>query len=84
MAAGARRLPAPRAAWHEAALRRALRRAGRFIVAAEVVADDLADAGAAPDAITVIPMGSDHLPPPDFEASGRPVWSAWASTGPSC
>ncbi len=56
-------------AWHEAALRRALRRSGRFVVPAEVVADDLADAGAARDRITVIPMGSDHLPPPDFEAS---------------
>ena len=56
-------------AWHEAALRRALRRSGRFVVPADVVADDLADAGAARDRITVIPMGSDHLPPPDFEAS---------------
>jgi alpha-1,3-rhamnosyl/mannosyltransferase len=56
-------------AWHEAALRRALRRSGRFVVPADVVADDLADAGAAPETITVIPMGSDHLPPPDFEAS---------------
>ncbi len=56
-------------AWHEAALRRALRRSGRFVVPADVVADDLAEAGAARDTITVIPMGSDHLPPPDFEAS---------------
>jgi glycosyltransferase involved in cell wall biosynthesis len=56
-------------AWHEAALRRALRRADRFIVPAGVVADDLREAGASPEAITVIPMGSDHLPPPDLEAA---------------
>ncbi|MGH9081285.1 MAG: glycosyltransferase family 4 protein [Acidimicrobiales bacterium] len=61
--------PARGRAWHEAALRRALRRADRFIVPAGVVADDLAEAGAGRDAITVIPMGSDHLPPPDLEAA---------------
>ncbi len=57
-------------AWHEAALRRALDRADRFIVPADVVAEDLAGAGARRDAITVIPMGSDHLPPP---TSPRPA-----------
>jgi len=51
--------------WHEAALRRALTRADRFIVPAEVVAHDLIDAGALPEAISIVPMGSDHLPPPD-------------------
>ncbi len=56
-------------AWHEAALRRALKRADRFIVPADVVADDLAQAGARRDAITVIPMGSDHLPAPDLAAA---------------
>jgi glycosyltransferase involved in cell wall biosynthesis len=55
--------------WHEAALRRALKRADRFIVPADVVADDLRQAGASPDIISVIPMGSDHLPPPDLEAA---------------
>ncbi len=55
--------------WHEAALRRALRRADRFVVPAEVVADDLHGAGAPSEAITVIPMGSDHLPPPDLAAA---------------
>jgi glycosyltransferase involved in cell wall biosynthesis len=55
--------------WHEAALRRALRRSTRFIVPADVVAADLVDAGATPDAVQVIPMGSDHLPPPDLEAA---------------
>jgi glycosyltransferase involved in cell wall biosynthesis len=54
--------------WHEAALGRALRRAERFVVPAEVVANDLREAGAPEEAIAVIPMGSDHLPPPDFEA----------------
>lgn len=58
-------------AWHEAALRRALVRADHFIVPAEVVADDLATAGADREAITVIPMGSDHLPPPDLAAATR-------------
>jgi len=57
-------------AWHEAALRRALRRADRFIVPAQAVADDLQLAGARRDAITIIPMGSDHLPPPDLDAAG--------------
>ncbi|HEY4948020.1 MAG TPA: glycosyltransferase [Acidimicrobiales bacterium] len=55
--------------WHEAALRRALARAHGFIVPADVVAEDLCHAGARRDAITVIPMGSDHLPPPDRAAA---------------
>jgi alpha-1,3-rhamnosyl/mannosyltransferase len=55
--------------WHEAALVRALRRADHFVVPADVVADDLVGAGAPPDSITVIPMGSDHLPPPDADAA---------------
>ncbi len=55
--------------WHEAALVRALRRADHFIVPADVVADDLVGAGATSDSITVIPMGSDHLPPPDAVAA---------------
>jgi glycosyltransferase involved in cell wall biosynthesis len=61
--------PARGRAWHEKALRRALRRADRFIVPADVVADDLREAGASGDVITVVPMGCDHLPPPDFEAA---------------
>jgi alpha-1,3-rhamnosyl/mannosyltransferase len=67
-----RRLPEaypPRGkAWHEAALHRALRRADRFIVTSDPVATDLQRAGADPATITVIPMGCDHLPPPDLEA----------------
>lgn len=55
--------------WHEHALRRAVRRADRFIVPADVVADDLVEAGADPDSIAVVPLGSDHLPPPDLDAA---------------
>jgi glycosyltransferase involved in cell wall biosynthesis len=61
--------PARGRAWHEAALRRALRRSERFIVPGDVVAADLVEAGASPDAVVVIPMGSDHLPPPDVAAA---------------
>jgi glycosyltransferase involved in cell wall biosynthesis len=61
--------PARGRRWHEAALTRALRRANRFIVPAEVVAEDLVKAGASPEEVTVIPMGSDHLPPPDADAA---------------
>jgi glycosyltransferase involved in cell wall biosynthesis len=67
--------------WHERALRRALARADRFIVPAEVVADDLIGAGAPPGAITAIPMGSDHLPPPDVE-SARALLSHIGVEGP--
>ena len=67
--------------WHEAALRRALRRSDRFIVPADVVAADLVAAGAAPEAIDVIPMGSDHLPPPDLEAA-RALLSTMGVDGP--
>ncbi len=63
--------PARGRTWHEAALRRALRRSDRFIVPAEVVAADLIEAGAPADAVHIIPMGSDHLPPPDVGAATR-------------
>ncbi|HWD50835.1 MAG TPA: glycosyltransferase family 1 protein [Acidimicrobiales bacterium] len=67
-----RRLPdayPPRGrAWHEAALQRALHRADHFIVTSDPVAADLVNAGADPAAISVVPMGCDHLPPPDLEA----------------
>ncbi len=61
--------PARGRRWHEGALTRALQRADRFIVPADVVADDLVAAGAERERITVIPMGSDHLPPPDAAAA---------------
>jgi glycosyltransferase involved in cell wall biosynthesis len=68
-------------AWHEAALRRALRRSDRFIVPADVVAADLVAAGASPDAVHVIPMGSDHLPAPDLQAAGS-LLSSMGVDGP--
>ncbi|HEY5098215.1 MAG TPA: glycosyltransferase family 1 protein [Acidimicrobiales bacterium] len=61
--------PARGRAWHEGALRRALRRSDRFIVPAEVVAVDLIEAGAPAGSVHVIPMGSDHLPSPDVDAA---------------
>jgi alpha-1,3-rhamnosyl/mannosyltransferase len=61
--------PARGRRWHEAALARALQRADHFIVPAPVVADDLVGAGASVERITVIPMGSDHLPPPDTDTA---------------
>ena len=61
--------PARGRRWHEGALARALERADHFVVPADVVAADLVDAGARPDAVTVIPMGSDHLPLPDVEGA---------------
>ncbi len=57
--------PARGRAWHEAALRRALARSDRFLVPSDVVAGDLIEAGASPDRVSVVPMGCDHLPPPD-------------------
>jgi glycosyltransferase involved in cell wall biosynthesis len=55
--------------WHEASLRRALDRADHFVVPSQPVADDLCEAGARGDAVVVIPLGSDHLPPPDRTAT---------------
>jgi glycosyltransferase involved in cell wall biosynthesis len=57
--------PARGRAWHEAALRRSLARSRRFFVPSDVVARDLIEAGAPPDRVSVVPMGCDHLPPPD-------------------
>ncbi len=56
-------------AWHEAALRRLLRRASRLVVPSEGVATELVEAGAAPGDVAVVPHGSDHLPPPDDAAT---------------
>jgi len=51
--------------WHEASLRRALRRADAVVVPSAATAGAVRDAGAPSDALHVIPLGSDHLPPPD-------------------
>lgn len=70
-----RRLPAtfPRRGrrWHDAALRRAVRRRATLIVPSDETADELVDAGAHPSAVRVLdPMyGCDHLPPADVEAA---------------
>jgi len=68
-------------AWHEAALHRSLRRAERWIVPADVVAHDLIDAGAPEAGVTVIPLGSDHLPPPD-DAAGAALLARLGVDGP--
>jgi glycosyltransferase involved in cell wall biosynthesis len=63
--------PARGRRWHERALAHAVRRAARFIVPTDLVAADLRAAGASPEAITILPPGADHLPPPDGEAAAR-------------
>jgi len=55
--------------WHRAAFLRARRRAARLVVPSESAACDVADAGADPGSIVVIPHGSDHLPAPDTAAA---------------
>jgi glycosyltransferase involved in cell wall biosynthesis len=73
--------PARGRRWHEHALARAVRRATRFIVANEMVAGELLVEGAPPGSITVIPMGVDHLPPPDHDAATR-LLARLGITGP--
>jgi glycosyltransferase involved in cell wall biosynthesis len=63
--------PAHGRRWHERALARAVRRGTRFIVANEMVAGELSAEGAPTGSVTVIPMGADHLPPPDHAAAAR-------------
>jgi glycosyltransferase involved in cell wall biosynthesis len=55
--------------WHRAALHRAIDRAVAFVVPAEVVAAQLAEAGADSSLIHVIEEGADHLPAPDEAAA---------------
>jgi glycosyltransferase involved in cell wall biosynthesis len=57
--------------WHEAALRRVIRRRATLAVAGDETADELVDAGAHPSAVRVLdPMyGCDHLPPADPAAA---------------
>ncbi|MBV8463727.1 MAG: glycosyltransferase family 4 protein, partial [Acidimicrobiales bacterium] len=63
--------PARGRRWHEQALARAVRRASRCIVPTERVAGELVDAGVRPSALTIVPLGADHLPPPDHAAGSR-------------
>ena len=53
--------------WHDAALKRALRTADAFVVPSQMTGADLAEAGAPPSKINVIPYGADHLSHPDAE-----------------
>jgi len=57
--------------WHEAALRRAVRRRAALVTPSDETADELVDAGAHPSAVHVLdPMyGCDHLPPADAEGA---------------
>ncbi|HEX3946498.1 MAG TPA: glycosyltransferase family 1 protein [Acidimicrobiales bacterium] len=55
--------------WHEAALRRALRRADALVVPSTAAAADLLAAGAREGAVSVLHWGADHLPPPDREGA---------------
>lgn len=65
--------PARGRRWHEGALRRAAARAIGFVVPSAQTGDELRDAllsaGVSSRPITVIPHGSDHLPPPDAEGT---------------
>jgi len=56
--------------WHEAALGRALRTADGLLAPSEAVAAELVAAGAEPGVVTVVPLGSDHLPEPDDVTTG--------------
>jgi glycosyltransferase involved in cell wall biosynthesis len=51
--------------WHERAWRRTLARSTALVVPAAPVAEAVIAAGADPQAVRVIPHGSDHLPSPD-------------------
>jgi glycosyltransferase involved in cell wall biosynthesis len=51
--------------WHEAALARAIDRAKKIFVPSTTTANDLIADGVKSSRIEVIPLGSDHLPPPD-------------------
>ena len=64
-------LPPRARRWHEAALRRALRRAAAWVVPAPAVAAELVEAGADPALVRQIPFGCDHLAPPDDAAADR-------------
>lgn len=63
--------PARGRAWHEAALRRAARRAAAFVVPSAPVAADLVASGAGIVAgrVHVVEHGADHLPPADDAAA---------------
>lgn len=55
--------------WHEAALRRARDSTASLVVTSGFVAADLINDGVAPDRITIVQGGSDHLAAPDDDAA---------------
>lgn len=60
-------------AWHEAALRRAARRAAAVVVPSAAVRDELCASGAGitEDRVRVVEEGADHLPPADDPGASR-------------
>lgn len=57
--------------WHEAALARAIERSRMIFVPAVATANDLMRNGLKGSRIEVIPLGSDHLPPPDMKQAQK-------------
>ena len=60
--------------WHEASLRRAVRRASAIVVPSEAVADEVREGvasvrGRSPCDVAVVDEGADHLPAPDDRAA---------------
>jgi glycosyltransferase involved in cell wall biosynthesis len=55
--------------WHEAALRRARDGGAAFVVPSRLVAADLVSYGVDEARVTVVPGGTDHLAPPDEDAT---------------
>ncbi|MGH9189456.1 MAG: glycosyltransferase family 4 protein [Acidimicrobiales bacterium] len=62
--------PARGRRWHEAALRRAIARAGLLLAPSSTTAADLLAAGALSSRLEVVEHGCDHLARPDPEAAG--------------
>lgn len=62
--------------WHEAALRRALRRCRLFVTPSAATAGDLMAAGAPASSVEVVEEGSDHLPAADHQAAEALLTSA--------
>ncbi|HUE08084.1 MAG TPA: glycosyltransferase family 1 protein [Acidimicrobiales bacterium] len=55
--------------WHEAALGRARNSSATFVVPSRLVASDIVESGVDEARVTVVPGGTDHLAPPDDEAT---------------
>jgi glycosyltransferase involved in cell wall biosynthesis len=68
-------------AWHEAALGRTMERADTIFTPSVQTANDLVGDGVDRDRVVVVPLGSDHLPPPD-KASAEAVLRRAGVDGP--